>query len=201
MRCGSRCTTSTLRTLASSSAGNQRADHAQLQANEQIRQLVERFQSAIRDKVVPEFVCRTLDNINEPLSIEHAEKYEGLVNLSEPLDYFDYEPWMRNYLADASMQNPHHPLRFEGLSVRNRVKLVLAARWQKPEGDAMAEFKTRFGPFMKRYTPVEDGLIIELSVELPARVVPVADKAAFNRLIELTRSQASFRVSATEGNP
>ncbi len=151
--------------------------------------------------MVPEFVCRTLDNINEPLSIEHAEKYEGLVNLLEPLDYFDYEPWMRNYLADASMQNPHHPLRFEGLSVRNRVKLVLAARWQKPEGGAMAEFKTRFGPFMKRYTPAEDGLIIELSVELPARVVPVADKAAFNRLIELTRSQATFRVRATEGNP
>ncbi len=176
-------------------SGQLRAGLAGLNRTELQRWARESYEAVYGTAVPIEFSFAGLDSQQQQVVIESRATFPNAVITGQPLRYEHYPGWMADLVSQFYSTNEHFDYRFEGLDYMEEARFVID-EWQLEALGAAIDFESEFGRMRRDYSIEEGSVVVRTGLELPARVIPVADIERFRRFLDTVLDNSLIRFRA-----
>ena len=178
-------------------AGALRSELTGRAPDERRRFLADRYRAVVSDIVDPDVSWRGQSDIEVPIELAYAARFEDLVQPGEPMYYVEPSSWMNDLLESADSENEYYDYRFPGIAMRQTYHFDVGPGWSLDGGGPDLDLEHRFGLLRRRHETDGSVLSVTTELELPARLIPLEDLEAFNRLVTVFTRETSMAVRAS----
>jgi hypothetical protein len=150
----------------------------------------------------PAFTFTALREQHQPFVVESEATYPNVMLDGTAVDYVHVPAWLKELVRNFETQNEHYAYRFSGLMYRDTSTFAIGG-WPLRAMGAAIDFKSEFGTMQRSYRHANGMVIVETTVEMPNRVVPVEQIESFNGFLKVVQDNATvrFRFDPREADP
>ena len=141
-----------------------------------------------------------LNDVEMPLQVSSTAIYEGVADPRNDLSYRDASYWLMADLNSEKILNEHYSVETDGVHFTSTYRYDLGDLWSIKDLGPDISFDTEFGQYNRKFSRVDNKLIVNSELRLPSQVIEVENFSAYNRFIDLVSQELQIQFWANQTN-